>query len=173
MWNQDLIEILKLLASIATPLTIALVGLLINRAIQRQNAIAQRQSSWLTKWADEFLGTAAKFDDSATGFLMIYWLSHAKSINEMPEAAEEQKTIHLDCIQQWSNLQRALWELTKYTSFAPHSGRALKVAAEAVDTELGNWMRNKGGDVQTFREKQIAFNAQVREVHAELLRIEP
>jgi hypothetical protein len=70
MWDQNLLEILKLLASIATPLAIAFIGLLINRSIQRQNAIAQRQSSWLTKWADDFLKTATVFNDSATSFML-------------------------------------------------------------------------------------------------------
>ncbi len=44
MWNQNPIEVLKLLAEFAIPVTIAIFGFLINGTIQRQNAIAQRQS---------------------------------------------------------------------------------------------------------------------------------
>jgi len=171
MLNQNAIEILKVVASIGTPFTIALVGILINRAIQRQNAIAQRQSSWLVKWADEFLMTASQFNDSATSFIMVWVLNHVKSTNDLPGAIEEQKRLHLDCLPHWLNLQRGLWDLSKFASFAPDAGEGLRNAAEALDEEVSIWMKNKGGNVQTFRVKQVEFNAHVRKVHAELLRI--
>jgi hypothetical protein len=41
MWKQNPVEVLKLAASTATPLAIALIGLIINRSIQRQNAITR------------------------------------------------------------------------------------------------------------------------------------
>ncbi len=65
MWDQCPLEVLKLAASILTPLVIAVVGLIINKTIQRQNAMVQRKSSWLEKWADDFLKAASAFNESA------------------------------------------------------------------------------------------------------------
>lgn len=169
MWNRNLMDILKLLASIGTPVAIALVGILINRAIQRQNAATQRQSSWLVKWADDFLKAASGFNDSATSFLMVYFLDHVKSINEIPGAIDEQKKLHLDVLPHFFDLNRWQWELTKYAGFTPDTGQGLEKAADALVDEASSWLKNKGGDVQAFRQKQLAFNENVRRVHAELL----
>jgi hypothetical protein len=93
MWNQNPIEVLKLLAEFAIPVTIAIFGFLINGTIQRQNAIAQRQSSWFTKWADDFLKTANSFNDSATSFMLLYAASEWKVNNNLQRAVEEQKLL--------------------------------------------------------------------------------
>ena len=62
------IELSKLIAAIATPFVIAFVGILINKTIQKQNATAN-QSSWLAKWAEDFLKVSSEFDDAATSFV--------------------------------------------------------------------------------------------------------
>ncbi len=171
MWNQNPIEDLKLLASIATPLAIAFIGLLINRSIQRQNAIAQRKSSWLTKWADDFLKTESGFNDSATSFVLLYSSSEWKVRNNLPGAIEEQKTLHLDVVPLALALQRGRWEISKYAGFAPVSGKGLEDATQALFDEANSWMRNTGGNMDAFRDKQLTFNTNARKVHAELLGI--
>ncbi len=78
------IELSKLIAAIATPFVIAFVGILINKTIQKQNATAQRQSSWLAKWAEDFLKVSSEFDDAATSFVLVWWSSHLKTLNKLP-----------------------------------------------------------------------------------------
>jgi hypothetical protein len=169
MWNLNLLEVLKLLASIATPLAIAFIGLLINRSIQRQNAIAQRQSSWLTKWADDFLKTATVFNDSATSFMLLYAASEWKVNCNLHRAVEEQALLPNDILPLILALNRGCMEMSKFADFAPLSGRSLEKAAEAILDEANSWMQNKGGNPQVLRQKQLVFNRSARNVHAELL----
>jgi hypothetical protein len=170
--SSHAVEVLTLVGSLATPLAIAFIGLLINKTIQRQNAIVQRRSAWLGKWAEDFLHEAASFDNAATSFIMVWWVNHLKSVNNLPEAEEEQKRIHLDVLPHWLALERAGWEMTKYAAFGPKTGKGLEGASQALLDEASGWLANKGGNVQSFKEEQKTFNANVRRVHAELLNID-
>ena len=169
IWNKNPIEALKLLASIATPLSIAFIGLLINKSIQRQNAITQRQSSWLTKWADDFLKVADNFNESATNFILLYYSSALKVSNNIPGAVEEQKLLINEILPLALALNRGCLEMAKFADFAPVNGKSLEEAASSLYAEVNSWMNNKGGNVQNFRQKQLTFNKNVRNVHAELL----
>lgn len=169
MLSQGSIEVWRLVASFATPITIAIFGLLINGTIQRQNAISQRQSSWLTKWADGFLKTASDFNDSATNFLMLYVSIKWKAENNLPGTAEEQKSFHLDVMPLALALLRGRWEMSKYMGFAQVNGRNLEDAAQALFDEANSWISSKGGNIEAFRQRQLTFNANARKVHAELL----
>jgi hypothetical protein len=169
MWNQNLIEVLKLLASIATPLAIAIIGIRVNRTIQRQNAIAERQSSWLTKWADDFLKTANGFNDSATSFMLSYAASEWKVNNSIPGAAEEQKSLYKEIGPLILALNRGCLEMSKFAGFAPINGKGLEDAFQAVLDEANCWMQNSGGNPQLLRQRQLEFNTSARKVHAELL----
>jgi hypothetical protein len=166
------IDLIKAILSIATPLTVAGMGILINRTIQRQNADIQRRSSWMNTWAERFLETSLNFDKAATEFFMVWWLSHTKTINQTPDAIEDEEAIITKCLPYWLECQRGLWEFEKYARFAPSTGARLVAAANVVSSELAEWMRNQGGNVPTFREKQITFNSCVRDVHSELLNIQ-
>jgi hypothetical protein len=169
MLPQNYSEALKLIASIATPLTIAVLGWLINRTIQKQNALTQRQSSWMARWADDFLATAGKFNDSATSFLITWWTNYLKTLNNMPGAVEEQRNLHVEVLPHWLALERYAWEMEKYAAFAPKCGKYVENAASALTDESSSWLKNKGGNIQSFRQKQLRFNTAVRAMHAELL----
>ncbi len=167
MLSQTQIEELKLAASIATPLAIAIVGWFLNRTIQNQNAVAQRQSSWHTKWADDFLKTASEFNESATSFIMLYYSLRVKADNNFPE--EELKLSSSEILPLELALERVRWEISKFAGFAPLNGKRLEEASEALLQEALSWMKNRGGNVQEFRQKQLTFNTNARNVHAELL----
>jgi len=164
MWNQNLLESLKLIASICTPLAIAGSGILINRTIQRQNAAAQRQSSWLVTWADDFLKTASGFNDAATNLLLVYWQLATSDF-----ANDKQEELNKDIRSHFLELVRGEWQMLKHADFAQQNGKNLEEAAKALVEEARNWGKSKGGSVQLFRQKQLAFNANARKVHAELL----
>jgi hypothetical protein len=153
------------LASIAIPLAFTFIGLLINRSIQRQNAIAQRQSSWLTKWADDFLKSASGFNESVTSFIMACY----KTSDSLPGADNAMKQLHREVALIFLEIQRWDWEIQKYAAFAPKNGKDLQEAATALTDEIRSWSENKGGNVQEFLTKQVSFNTNARNVHAELL----
>jgi hypothetical protein len=159
MW----LDVVKVLASSSTPIVIAYGGFKINRTIQRQNATAQRESSWLVNWAEDFLKVAADFNGAATSFLMLYWELHHSLPSSNVESANDDSVLH------YRDLVRGEWHIVKYVDFAPENGTRLEEATRALVEEVRSWSINKGGSVPIFRQKQIEFNTSVRKVHAELL----
>ena len=147
MWNQILIEAMKFVASIATPVVIAVIGILINRTIQRQNTLVQRRSSWLEKWADDFLKTSSGFNDSATNLMLLYvvegweamgYSTEGKYPGRLKLPPEKYRPLSID-------LNRGLLELTKFVVFAKVNGSGLEKAANALLSEAASWCNNGGG----------------------------
>ena len=87
----------------------------------------------------------------------------------MPEAEEEQRRLHLDVLPYWLEMERAEWEISRFSAFAPKSGQELETAIGSLKDEAQAWMANKGGNIQSFLQKQLRFNNCVRITHAELL----
>lgn len=169
MWNECTLEVLKLLASIATPVVIAIFGFIINGTIQRQNAIAQRQSSWLTKWTDDFLKAASGFNESAKDFMWLYLEPEWAAMRNLPGAMEKPK-LQMDEIYKASlALNRGWVDISMFAGFAPTNGKALTKAASDLLKETKSWIDSGIGNEREFLQKQFAFNNSARKVHAELL----
>ena len=169
MLSQNLFEILKLAASIATPLAIAIIGLLINKSIQRQNAIVQRKTSWLEKWADDFLKAASAFNESAKEFMWLYLEPEWEAMRNVSGAPKEPR-LQKDEIHKASlALNRGWVDISMFARFAPANGKALTKAASDLLKETKSWIDSGMGNEREFLQKQFTFNNNARKVHAELL----
>ena len=169
MWHQCLLEVLKQVASIATPFVIAFFGFIINKTIQRQNAIVQRKSSWLEKWAVDFLKAASAFNESAKDFMWLYLGPEWEATRNLPGAIEKPK-LQMDEINKASlALNRGWVDISIFARFAPTNGETLTKAASDLLTETASWMKSGESNVREFLQKQFTFNNNVRKVHAELL----
>jgi hypothetical protein len=161
MVDAGAIEIAKAVVSLSTPLTIAAVGWILNRTIQKQNARVQRNSSWRIAWAEEFLSVSNKFNDAATNFLMAFW--SLQFVENTPGS---------EPIKPYTDMVRFEYHLLRFPDFAPSNGADLAKSAKALVQEASDWTHNKGGSIDRFREKQLTFNRNARRVHAELLDLE-
>ncbi|HUD54392.1 MAG TPA: hypothetical protein VMR02_04140 [Terracidiphilus sp.] len=100
---------------------------------------------------------------------MLFLSTEWKAENEVPGSNEQQKSMHLEVVTLMLALQRGRWDMAKYSAFAPASGKGLEEAAQALFDEANNWIKKKGGNVGAFQQKQLTFNINARNVHAELL----
>jgi hypothetical protein len=169
MWERCPLEVLKLAASILTPLVIAVVGFIINKTIQRQNAIVQRKSSWLEKWADDFLKAASGFNESAKEFMWLYLEPEWEAMRNLPGALEEPKLQKDEIYKASLALNRGWVDISMFAGFAPTNGKALTKAASDLLKETKSWIDSGIGNEREFLQKQFTFNNNVRKVHAELL----
>jgi hypothetical protein len=169
MWSQILIEALRFVASIATPVTIAVFGVLINRTIQRQNAITQRKSSWLEKWADDFLKAASAFNESAKDFMWLYLEPEWEAMRNLPGALEKPKLQKEEIHKASLALNRGWVDISMFAGFAPTNGKALTKAASDLLKETKSWIDSGMDNEREFLQKQFTFNNNARKVHAELL----
>jgi hypothetical protein len=169
MWDLCTLEVLKLAASIVTPLVIAFFGYIINKTIQRQIAITQRKSSWLTKWADDFLKAASGFNEAAGRFMWLYVSPEWEATRNLPGAVEAPK-LQMDEIYKASLALNRRWvEISMFAGFAPTNGKRLTKAASDLLSETASWIKNGESNVTVFLQKQREFNENVRKMHAELM----
>jgi len=169
MWDLCPLDVLKLLASVLTPLAIAASGYFINRTIQRRSEIAQRQSSWRTKWADDFLKSESGFNESAKKFMWLYVTAEWKAMDDLLGAVGESKISPDEVSQHLLELNKGWVEISMFVGFAPNSGEVLKKAASDLLGVANNWRKNGQSNVREFLQKLLTFNKNARKVHAELL----
>ena len=158
---------LKDIATILTPVLLAIIGLRINTSMQRQNRVAERNSAFVKQWADNFVKLAESIDASARRVILLYFnLANVEQF--MPEEAE-------DFIREAMTEIRGIalefdefgLELEKYVGLAPSGGPALDAAYDELNEECRNWFRNKGGNALKFRDIKMKFSECARVVHLE------
>jgi O-succinylbenzoate synthase len=81
----------------------------------------------------------------------------------MPEAIDEQKRIHLDCMTHWFDLERWSWEISKYAGFARNTGEGLEEARDVLLDEVSSWLKNKGGNVQEIPNEATDIQCECKE----------
>ena len=148
---------------------IAIFGVLINRTIQRQNASVQRKSSWLEKWADDFLRTASGFNSSTASFMWLYLSPEWEATRDVPGAVDKPNLKMAEIYKASEALNRGWVNISMFTGFAPINGKGLKKAASDVLAETASWIKNGESNVSELLRKQLVFNENARAVHAELL----
>ena len=76
--SQPIAEYLKIGASIATPLIVAIAGYILNRSIQMRSAFESRKLSLQAHWAEDFAITAKHFNEGITNYIMLFFSYRAR-----------------------------------------------------------------------------------------------
>lgn len=162
--------IVRDIASAVTPIVVAVVGWLINKSIQKQNRVAERDSHLVRQWADEFSLLAKDVNDTATNILFGYW--RLKYLESMGWKTDDYvKQLSEDVLATALKMERMGWDLDRFTPFAPKSGPEVKKAWEQLNVFMREWFKNKGGNTDRYKELQINFNQSARKMHQELLKL--
>jgi hypothetical protein len=165
-------NIVVFMEAFGTPFVVALVGLLINGSLQRQNDLAQRQSSFREAWAAKFLNNAKSFDEEMTRFVFQYKKIVAIQQNPNLKRGDEIAGLERAVIDIALQAEMSLWEIEKYAAFAPVFGGKLTKSGNEFFEIAGSWGKNQGGDPEPYKTKQLQFNRLVGRVHAEILALD-
>jgi hypothetical protein len=108
------VEILKLVASFLTPLVIVIIGIIINKRLEKSKIALAKEEDWQSWWAGKFLNVAHEYNTAVSELITkVYQLeqiNHQK--NEGWE--EEDKTINGEIKQTVYRLQYLNWEIKIY-----------------------------------------------------------
>jgi hypothetical protein len=165
----NLLQIIQSAASLATPLVLLFLGLLINRRLEQSKLTLSKERDWQTRWADSFLSRAQSFNDAVEDLVILLF-----QVDELSRKSDDVFKSRMDNKILLTNdardrLQGAEWSLKIHLQFAPLYGTAVLNEAAMVFSLVSELLNTKQGDIDPIREALGRFNAAVRLAHRELL----
>ncbi len=160
-----LLEVGKLAVSLATPILVAIFGILLLRRIEAIKSEVANKSEFHKKWAEEFFQCCQKFMRALERDLaLLTVLAGLESPND-GLGIELQKEVH--------RLHPILSELElrirRSIVFAPSTGGEVKKAASECIALTGSLIAAGRGNVDEIIGKMNNFNVASRNAHAEML----
>jgi hypothetical protein len=161
-------EVGKLIAGILTPIVIAVLGILLLRRVEGVKAAVAHQSEFHRKWAEQFFECCQQFMNAIEKELAVLrFLSDSKDPNtETGTKLQEEISLLLPVI-----LELEL-RIRRSVVFAPTTGPAVSLAANACITLTSTLFRLRQGNLDEIIEKMNEFNVAARRAHAEMLGID-
>jgi hypothetical protein len=169
--GDQTIEILKLMASVLTPIIILILGILINRTLEKSKAVLSKEKDWQNWWAGKFLSIAHDYNSTVsecvTGLYSLKQIEDEKLSGWEEDLKQKEIAVRLNI----RKLQYLDWEIQNYIQFAPNKGKNVRDKQEQLFDLLANLIGTKQGNLEEIRTVQFEFNDSVRLAHAEILEI--
>ncbi|MDI9334391.1 MAG: hypothetical protein QM533_08425 [Cytophagales bacterium] len=162
---QSWLEIGKLAASVATPIVVAILGVLLLRRIEGVKALVGKQSDFHKKWADEFFTCCQQFMQALERDLAL--LTTLGGLNDPngklgDEIKEEVYRLN-------AKLSELELRIRRSVVFAPISGGAVSRAANECVVLTAQLLKTLRGNLDEIIGKMNDFNLASRKAHAEML----
>ena len=173
MSNEELtfgLEVGKLAASIATPIVVAILGVLLLRRIEGVKATVANQSEFHKKWAEQFFGCCQEFMKALERELTLLTVLAGLANPDDEFGSELQKEISRRL---HPNLLELELRIRRSVVFAPSTGNLVTKAASECLALTGALVASKKGNLDEIIGKMNEFNVASRNAHAEMLGIMP
>lgn len=158
------LEVGKLAAGAATPILVAIFGILLLRRIEGVKALVAKKSEFEKRWAEEFFGCCQRFMQALERQLALLTVLSRGSGTEKFAAEVKEEIYHL--VPTLSELEL---RIRRSVVFAPRSGASATRAASDCIALTGKLLEAKQGSVDEIIAKMNEFNLASRVAHAEML----
>lgn len=162
---ESWLEIGKLAASIATPIVVAIMGILLLRRIEGVKALVAKQSDFHKKWADEFFSCCQQFMQALERDLAL--------LTVLGGLQEPNGKLGIEVQEEISRLTAKLSELElrirRCVVFAPTSGVTVARTANDCISLTASLLKSMQGNLDEIIGKMNEFNIASRKAHAEML----
>lgn len=167
--NTEIVQIVQMISSIATPIIILLLGLKLNRTLEENKASLQKDKEWRTEWAKRFYLAAVEFN-AAVDECLITLFNIARLSREKPSdwekiIDEKQNSMHTVL----ERLQRAELILKTTADLAPNSKDEILSHSTKIWSSLSDLFENKRGNLDAIRQYVLDFNKAAMAAHREIL----
>lgn len=163
MNKMPLIEILKLVMSLLTPLAVVAFGLIISKNIEKAKLSVLKEKEWQVKWAEMFLKCAIEFNDNIS--IVICSLFSLQNETEQKKVDELINRVSISN----SKLSEIDWNIRNYAQFSELSGSEVISTQAELMTMISSIISNKRGNSEEVRKLQFAYNSAVRKAHNDIL----
>lgn len=162
---QSWLEIGKFVAGIATPIVVAIIGILLLRRVEGVKALVAKQSEFQKKWAEEFFASGQQFLRALErDFALLTVLFGLK---------DPQGKLGNELYDEVCRLNATLTELElrirRCIVFAPCSGEAVTKSASDCFTLTAQLLATHQCDFDVIVNAMNEFNKASRKAHAEML----
>lgn len=162
------LEILKIVASFLTPVVVLVLGLLINRNLERSKVEYLQEKEWQVRWAETFLIRAIKFEENISVVVTsLSQLQQQAQTKGSSDASEDEllRTIN----QSIANIQYLDWDIQNFAQFAKDGKKVIDKGNQLMDA-IKDIFAKKQGDLERIRQMQFEYNKAVRIVHSQILK---
>ncbi|MBN2280245.1 MAG: hypothetical protein JXQ65_06675 [Candidatus Marinimicrobia bacterium] len=167
---QMTIEILKLIISFLTPIIILILGLLINKSIERNKKSLLQEKEWQVRWAETFLIRAIKFEENISVIVTTLSQLQENMQNKNGVNAKKKENDLLELINDSiANIQYLEWDIQNFAQFAAMNSKDLINKQLELTNAVRDIFVNKQGDLEKIRAIQFDYNKLVRKAHSEIL----
>jgi len=161
MW----LELGKIAASMATPIVVAVVGILLLRRIEGIKAAVAKQSEFHQRWADEFFACCQGFMQALErDMALLTMLARMEDPNGKLGAKLQEEVSRLH-----PKLSELELRIRRSVVFAPSSGGAVTKSARECITLTGKLIASRKGSADDIIKEMNEFNIASRKAHAEML----
>jgi hypothetical protein len=159
------LEIIKVAAGAATPILVAIFGVLLLRRIEVVKALVAKKSEFEKRWAGEFFGCCQGFMQALERDLSL--------LTALPDLQDRNEKVCTESHDEIWRLNLTLAELElrirRSVVFAPRSGCYATKAASGCIALVGKLLEAKKGNLDGIIAKMNEFNVASRVAHAEML----
>ena len=163
---MSIIELLKLIATFLTPLTILLIGIFINKRLEKNKIELTKEKDWQISWAKLLFDNSNELNENIS--LLVTSLFE---LQKKPYNKETEQRIYNDFNRSIKRIQILEWNIQNYTQFALLNGNAVVEKQKLLLKQLRTIIENKHGDIEVVRKTQFEYNDALRKAHAEILNI--
>ena len=153
--NADAIETVKIFISLLTPIAVLIIGIAINRRLERNKIAFLKEKEWQVRWAELFLSQAIEFNKNVSLIM--------SALFELQDVSIEQIKNSLSIIQHIG------WDIQNFAQFAEENGREIVVKQNQIIDRLNSLLKEKKGDSEEIRKLQFEYNQAVRKAHNQIL----
>ena len=165
---ENVIEILKLAVSFVTPIIILVLGIIINRKIEKGKLLLLKDKEWQVKWADLFFKEAIVFNNLVTESVSLI-----NKLSNLPldKTDEINSIIEILSNEKFPMLEKVEWNIKNYVQLSNNKNNIEKLLLlqEEIFREIGK-LKNEGNiSFDRVRSKQLDYNKLAREIHNEIM----
>ena len=161
-----IVGLVKLIEPFLTPLTILLIGIFINKKLEKNKIELLKEKDWQISWAKLLFDTSKELNDNIS--LLIISLFELQNVSG--DKYQEKKVI-AEYEEYLKKIKILVWNIRNYTQFAIINGDTVVQKQEKLFEQLRTIIDNKQGDIEVVRKTQFEFNDAIRKAHAEILNI--
>jgi hypothetical protein len=167
--NACILQWIQAVSAIITPIVILVLGLKINKVLEKNKLALAKEKEWRSKWADRFYSAAIDYNNSIEECIVSLFQMNQLLTEKHPgweKRFEEKRTQIVDMV---GKNQRVEWSLRTTVEFAPNSKNNVLKYTERVRSQVNELLSTKKGDLEAIRVSLFEFNQAAMMAHRDLL----